>query len=194
MKINWMNKDIIKKGGKFYYRIKVYGSILYLPLFEVAPKTKIALFNMLGETKLIQKFARALAKKLPQKAELIVTPEVKSICLSYELSKIMKIPYVVARKNLKPYMEDSLGEEVVSITTGKPQTLWLDGKDRGLVKGKRVILVDDVVSTGNTFQGLKNLMKKGGAKVIAEAAVFIEGDKNKWKKVICLSHLPVFNF
>lgn len=189
-----MNKDIVKKGGKFYFKINVCGSMLSLPLFEVAPKTKIALFNILGETKLIQKFAKALAEKIPQKAELIVTPEVKSVCLAYELSKVMKIPYVVVRKNLKPYMEDSLGEEVISITTGKPQMLWLDGKDKKLVKNKKTVLIDDVVSTGGTFQGLRKLMQKAGAEIIAESAVFTEGDKNKWKKVISLGHLPVFNF
>ena len=106
----------------------------------------------------------------------------------------MKIPYVVVRKTLKLYMLNSLGEEVLSITTGKPQTLWLDGKDRKLIKGKKIVVIDDVVSTGSTLEAIRKLMKKAGAKIIGEAAVFIEGDPKKWKKIIALGNLPLFKF
>lgn len=187
------NSKVIIKKGKEYYQIRICKSLLELPLFEVAPKTKIALFNILGETELIQKIAQNLAKKLPENADVIIAPEVKSICLAYELSRVLKIPYVIIRKHKKPYMHNCLKEEVISITTGKPQDLWLDGKDLKLVKNKRIIIVDDVISTGSTLEGLRRLAKKIKAKVIAQAAVFTEGDKEKWKDIISLGHLPVFN-
>lgn len=183
---------VIRKKSQDYYRIKLCGLVRDLPLFEVAPGVRIAIFNILGDTQLVKKAGAALAKKLPAKVQVLVTPEVKSIPLAYEISRRLKIPYVVTRKIKKPYMVDSLSNEVVSITTGKPQTIWLDGKDRFLLKGKRVILIDDVISTGSTLEGLRNLMKKAGARVIAEAAVFTEGDPEKWKGIVTLGNLPVF--
>jgi len=82
---------------------------------------------------------------------------------------------------------------VVSITTGVPQTLWLDGKDLGLVNGKRIIIVDDVISTGSTLVGMRKLVEESGGIVVAESAVFTEGnDPDKWKHVIALDNLPVF--
>lgn len=188
---NKFNK-VIKKRGQEFYRIKICGLFRDLPLFEVARGVRIAIFNILGDTELVIKTAKALAKKLPKKAQVLVTPEVKSIPLAYELAKILKIPYVVARKIKKPYMTNSLAHKVVSITTGKPQTIWLDGKDREILKNKKVILIDDVVSTGSTLQALRKLMIKAGAKVIAEAAVFTEGDAIKWEKIISLGNLPIF--
>lgn len=185
--------QLYKKKNKEFYKIKLCGFERDLPLFTVAPGVKIAIFNILGDTEVVEKTARALAKKLPKKVDALVTPEVKSIPLAYELSRILKIPYVVTRKIKKPYMTASLSYKVVSITTGQPQTLWLDGKDRFLLKGKEVILVDDVVSTGSTLKGLRSLMKKAGAKVVAEAAVFTEGDQKKWKKIISLGNLPIFS-
>lgn len=183
---------IVKKKNKEFYRIKLCGLKRDLPLFEVAPGIKIAIFNILGDTEIVKKTARALAKKLAKKADVLVTPEVKSIPLAYELSKILKIPYVVTRKIKKPYMVNSLSRQVVSITTGEPQTLWLDGKDRKVIKGKKVILVDDVVSTGSTLKGLRRLMKKAGARVVTQAVVFTEGNKKKGEKIISLGNLPIF--
>ena len=182
----------IKKKDKQYYRIKLCGLVRDLPLFEVAPKVKIAIFNILGDTAIVARVAKALAKKLPKNAEVIITPEVKSIPLAYELSKKLKIPYVVTRKIKKPYMVDSLSHEVVSITTGKPQTIWLDGKDKHMLKNKKAILVDDVISTGSTLKGLRSLVKKAGATIIAEAAIFTEGKAKKWGEIISLGNLPVF--
>lgn len=175
-----------------YYRVKICGLVRNLPLFEVAPGVRIAIFNILGDTELVRKVGTAFAKRLPSNAQAIVTPEVKSIPLAYELSRKMKIPYIVVRKIKKPYMVGSIGYEITTITTGKPQTIWLDGKDKKVLKGKRVILIDDVISTGATVQGLRNLMEKAGARIIAEAAVFTEGDPKKWPKVISLGNLPVF--
>lgn len=183
---------VVKKNNQEFYRIKLCGLRRDLPLFEVAPKVKIAIFNILGDTQIVAKAAKALAKKLPKNAEVIITPEVKSIPLAYELSKRLKIPYVVTRKIKKPYMVNSLSHEVVSITTGEPQTIWLDGKDKQILQNKKVILVDDVVSTGSTLKGLRDLVKKAKATIIAEAAIFTEGKAKKWGNVISLGNLPVF--
>ena len=177
---------------KEYHTVSICGLTRHFPLLEVAPGVKIAIFNMLGDTEIVKAAARELAKRLPVEADVIVTPAEKSIPLAYELSAVMGLPYVVVRKECKPYMLNSISAEVISITTGKPQTLWLDGKDRDLIKGRKVIIVDDVISTGSTLQGLRDLMKKAEGEVLAEAAVFTEGDPEKWKHIVAIDNLPVF--
>lgn len=174
-----------------YYTVRVAGLTRRLPLFEVAPGLRIAIFNMLGDTEVVEAAADALATRVPQ-ADVIVTPEVKAIPLGHALSVRLDIPYVVVRKVLKPYMVGSISTEVVSITTGKPQMLYVDGRDLRLLRGKRVLLVDDVVSTGSTLQGLHQLMAQAEAQVVGEAAVFTEGDPERWQHIIALGHLPLF--
>jgi len=173
--------------------VEVAGLKRELPLFEVAPGVRIAIVNILGDTELVQVAAKGLAKLLaPHKPDSLVTAEAKSIPLAYALSVEMKLPFVVLRKSYKPYMGDAIQAETFSITTGKPQMLYLDEKDRTLVKDRRVALVDDVISTGSTLQAMQLVMEKAGAQVIAQAAIFTEGDRAKWKEVIALGHLPVF--
>ena len=123
---------------------------------------------------------------------MLVTAEAKSIPLVHALSAEMALPYVVLRKSYKPYMGDALQSETLSITTGKPQTLFLDEKDRELVVSQRVALVDDVISTGSTLQGMRLIMTKAEAQVVVEAAIFTEGDRAQWSDVIALGHLPVW--
>lgn len=187
-----IKKQVIKKKGKRFYRVKICGLVRDLPLIKVADNLEIALFNILGETELVKKIARTLVKKIPSKTSAIVVAETKSICLGYEISRLTGIPYVIIRKTCKPYMLNSISEEVFSITTGKPQMLWLDGKDRKLIKNKKIVIVDDVISTGGTIRGLRNLMKKAKAKITAEMAVFTEGEENSWPEIISLGKLPLF--
>jgi adenine phosphoribosyltransferase len=163
-----------------------------LPLFEVAPGVRIAIFNMLGDTDIVEAAARALAGQLPKEAQTLVTAEAKSIPLAHALSAVSKLPYVVLRKSYKPYMGDAVSAETLSITTGKPQTLYLDEKDRGLVSGRHIALVDDVISTGSTLQGMRLIVEKAGGHIVATLAVFTEGERAKWKDIIALEHLPVF--
>ncbi len=177
-------------NGREYYPIKLCGLKRNLPLFEVSPKVKIAIFNILGDYEIVEKVAKALVKKLPKDGQVIVTAEVKSIPLAYEIAKLMKIPYVVLRKIIKPYMGKAVKSETLSITTGKKQEIWLDEKDLSLLKNKKVIIVDDVVSTGSTLKGMEDLVKKAGGKIIAKAAIFTEG--NTWKNFIALGNLPIF--
>ena len=188
-----MNKywRLITKSGKQFYRIKICSLIRDLPLFEVAPGVKIAILNILGDTILVEKIGSALAKKLP-KADVLVTAEVKSVPLVYEIARRLKLPYIVLRKICKPYMIGSIKSQVVTITTGKPQELWLDGKDKKILKGKKVVLVDDVISTGATLEGIRKLVKKAGGKVVGQAAIFTEGEAKKWKDIISLGNLPIF--
>jgi adenine phosphoribosyltransferase len=175
------------------YPVEVAGVKRNLPLFEVKPGLKIAVLNILGDTELVAAAAEALAARLaPLRYDLLVTAEAKSIPLAHALSVRTRKPYVVLRKSHKPYMGDAIRAETLSITTGAPQTLYLDEKDRALVAGKRVVLVDDVISTGSTLQGMRLVLSKAGAEVVAEAAIFTEGERAQWENIIALGHLPVF--
>ncbi|NQU29251.1 MAG: adenine phosphoribosyltransferase, partial [Anaerolineae bacterium] len=124
---------------------------------------------------------------------VLITAEAKSIPLVYALSVVTGKPYVVLRKSYKPYMGEVISAETLSITTGEPQTLILDEKDHALLKGKKVILVDDVISTGSTLQGMRILMEKAGAAIEAEAAILTEGDRAKWENIVALGHIPLFS-
>ena len=154
---------------------------------------RIAIFNMLGDTEIVEAIAADLAQRIPADIDALMTAEVKSIPLAHALAVRMKLPYVVARKTRKPYMVGAMSVEVLSITTGAPQTLWLDGKDLHLVKGKRIVLVDDVISTGSTLAGMKKLVAEAGGTVVAEAAAFTEGNNpQRWQHIIAIGNLPVF--
>ncbi len=174
------------------YPIEIAGVHRELRLMEVAPGVRIAVLNILGDTELTEAAARALAKQLPAGTDYLVTAEAKSIPLAYALSAVSGLPYIVLRKSYKPYMGDALSAETLSITTNKPQTLFLDEMDRDRIRGKRVVVLDDVISTGSTLQGMRLIMQKAGATVIAEAAILTEGDRAKWSSVLSLGHLPVF--
>jgi adenine phosphoribosyltransferase len=175
------------------YAVEIAGLKRHLRLFEIKPGLRIAILNILGDTELVQACAKELADKLKAtEYDVLVTAEAKSIPLAYALSAETKKPYVVLRKSYKPYMGDALKAETLSITTGQPQTLILDEKDRGLMQGKKVVIVDDVISTGSTLQGMRMILDKAGSKVVAEAAIFTEGDRSQWMDIIALGHLPLF--
>lgn len=175
------------------YDIKIAGIQRSLRLFEIKPGLKIAILNILGDTELVQACAKALNKKLKDlKFDFLVTAEAKSIPLAYALSVETKKPYIILRKSYKPYMGAALIAETLSITTGEPQTLILDEKDQAEVKGKLAVIVDDVISTGSTLQGMRMIMEKAGATIVGEAAILTEGERAKWEKIISLGHLPLF--
>ena len=175
------------------YAVQIAGLDRELPLFEVAPGLRIAVLNILGDTELVEACARALAGKLSEiQYDIFVTAEAKSIPLAYALSLETRKSYVVLRKIYKPYMGVALSAETHSITTGKRQMLYLDEKDHELIRGKRTVLLDDVISTGSTLQGMRMILEKAGATVSAEAAILTEGDRAKWMHIIALGHLPLF--
>ncbi len=174
------------------YTVEVAGLTRHLPLFEVAPGVRIAIFNMLGDTYVAKAAAAALAERLKDaSADVLMTAEAKSMPLVYEMSALMGLPYVVLRKHYKTYMGEAVSAETVSITTGKTQTLFLDEKDHHLISGRQIIIVDDVISTGSTLRGMEKIAEKAGATVSRVAAVFTEGDHD-WSRIIALGNLPVF--
>jgi len=175
------------------YAVEIAGLKRELRLFEIKPGLKIAILNILGDTELALACAKELGRKLKDTAyDVLVTAEAKSIPLAYALSVETKKPYVVLRKIYKPYMGDALRAETLSITTGQPQVLILDEKDRELIQGKKAVIVDDVISTGSTLQGMRMILEKAGSSVVAEAAIFTEGDRAQWMRIISLGHLPLF--
>ncbi len=175
------------------YSIEIAGVKRDLRLFEIKPGLRIAILNILGDTELVQASARGLAEKVKGvDYDIIVTAEAKSIPIAHALSVETKKPYVVLRKTYKPYMGDALKAETLSITTGQPQVLILDEKDRELIQGKKVLVVDDVISTGSTLQGMRMILDKANATVAGEAAILTEGDRAQWMHIYSLGHLPLF--
>ncbi|MEY2341200.1 phosphoribosyltransferase family protein [Acidithiobacillus sp. IBUN Pt1247-S3] len=166
-----------------------------LPLFAVSPDLAIAVLNILGDTELCEAAADALAKDLATHEYVaLVTAEAKSIPLAYALSLRVKKPYVVLRKNYKSYMGEALQTSTLSITTGRPQTLYLDAKDRSLLQGQPVVLVDDVISTGSTLEAMRSLMGEAQAQIAAVATICTEGDMPPQlpEPLLALAHLPLF--
>jgi adenine phosphoribosyltransferase len=161
-----------------------------LPIIEVAPGVSVALLNLLGDTELTEEAGRLLAALLPPETDVLVTPEVKAVPLAHVISRISGKPYIVARKTEKPYMSAPVTREVISITTGKPQLLVVDGFDVPKIKGHNVAIIDDVVSTGGTLRGLGALMSEIGGFVCCTLAVFTEGEPRS--DVIALGHLPLY--
>jgi adenine phosphoribosyltransferase len=181
------------KATRETYSVEIAGLQRELRLFEVASGVRIAVLNILGDTELVQACAKALAEKLaPIDYDLIVTAEAKSIPLAHALSVETQKPYIVLRKAYKPYMGTAMVAETLSITTGQPQMLYLDEKDQDGLAGKRVVLLDDVISTGSTLQGMRLLMEKAHAETVIEAAIFTEGERAQWRHILALGHLPLF--
>lgn len=173
--------------------VEIAGIKRDLRLFEVKPGLRIAVLNILGDTELVEAAGKALAERLSALSyDLLVTAEAKSIPLIHSLAVHAAKRYIVLRKSYKPYMGHTIEAETLSITTGKPQTLYLDEKDVTLVRGRRVVLVDDVISTGSTLQGMRLVLAKAGAEVVAEAAILTEGERSQWENIVALGHLPLF--
>ena len=174
------------------YTLHVAGLTRELPIIKLSYDLSIASFVILGDTEIVKKTAPMIAKKLLE-VDLIVTAEAKGIPLAYEISKVLNLnEYVVARKSVKAYMEESIEVEVNSITTTNSQKLYLNNRDAKKIKGKRIALVDDVISTGQSLKALERLVEKAGGKVLAKAAILAEGDAKDRKDIIFLEALPTF--
>ena len=174
------------------YELNVAGVTRQLPIIPISPGLAIASFVILGDCELVTAAAPLLAQKLP-KVDYLVTAEAKGIPLVHEVSRLLGLPYyIVARKSVKPYMAEPLVDEVVSITTQKAQTLCLDGKDALAVKGRRVAIVDDVISTGESLSAIERLLEKAGAEIVAKAAILAEGEAAGRGDIILLEELPLF--
>ena len=174
------------------YTLHVAGLTRELPIIKLSYDLSIASFVILGDTEIVRKTAPIIAKKLPE-VDFIVTAEAKGIPLAYEISRILNLnEYVVARKSIKAYMEEPTEVEINSITTTNSQKLYLNNQDARKIKEKKVALVDDVISTGQSLKALERLVEKAGGKVVAKAAILAEGDAKNRKDIIFLEALPTF--
>jgi adenine phosphoribosyltransferase len=174
------------------YTLSIAGIERKLPLVVLSPGFSIASFVMLGDTRLIEAAAEALSPRLPRDIELLVCPEAKAIPLAHALALRMGLDYAVLRKSEKSYMRDPLIERTKSITTAKEQFLVLDGNDREKLAGRRVCIIDDVVSTGGSLESAEKLLARVPCTVAARAAVLLEEGGHDGSGLIYLERLPVF--
>lgn len=174
-----------------YYNIKIAGLERKLKRFAVSDSLDIAAFILFGDTEITIAASSELLKKVPE-FDIILTPEAKSIPLAYEMSRQSGKPYVVARKGMKVYLGEPVKVEVRSITTDRVQTLYLGSDEAELMKGKKVLIVDDVISTGESLIAIRKLVAEAGGKEVAACAVLAEGDAAERKDIIFLEPLPLF--
>lgn len=173
------------------YRLKVAGLERDLNICPLNDKMSIAGFIMFSDVELTVACAGELLKKVPE-FDVMLTAESKGIPLAYEMSRQCGKNYYLARKGRKLYMKDPTRVEVKSITTEAVQTLYLDAADIAAIRGRRLLLVDDVISTGESMNALEALAQKAGANIVARAAVLAEGDAAKRDDIIFLEPLPLF--
>ena len=182
------------KSDRKTYEINIAGLIRELPIVQVTDNMAIASFVLLGDSQLVLKAAAELLPRLPE-VDYLITAEAKGIPLVQELSRLLKMDrYFVARKSIKPYMVHPFVTEVYSITTQKKQILCLDEVEAKLIAGKRVLIVDDVISTGESLKAMETLVKKAGGVVAGKAAILAEGDAAKRDDILFLEKLPLFQF
>ena len=179
--------------SKDTYRIQVAGLERDLPLCPISDKLKIGAFVIFGDTELTCACARRLATEAPAHDELM-TAVSKSIPLIREMARQTgEKRYVLARKSVKLYMKDVRRVDVTSITTANPQTLYVDGADAEYMKGKRVLIVDDVISTGESLHALEQLVEQSGGEIVGRMAILAEGDAIGRKDITYLAPLPLFD-
>ncbi len=174
-----------------FYTMKIAGLERNLKKFPVSDSLDIAAFILFGDVEITVACAAELLKKAPE-FDAILTPEAKSIPLAYEMARQSGKPYIVARKGAKVYMEEPLKVTLQSITTQHPQTLFLGTDDVKQIKGKKVLLIDDVISTGESLEAIRLLLSEAGGIEAAAMAVLAEGDAAKRDDIIFLEELPLF--
>ncbi len=174
------------------YTLYVAGLTRELPLCEVDDKLDIAAFIMFGDVELTVNCAKELIKKAPEH-DIMITAEAKGIPLAYEMARQMgENCYLIARKGPKLYMKDPISVEVKSITTEKTQRLYIDREDAARMKGKRVLIVDDVISTGESLSSIEALVEQSGGNIVGRMAVLAEGDAKSREDITYLEPLPLF--
>ena len=175
------------------YRMKVAGLWRELPICKVTDSLYIAGFVIFGDQELTVACATELLKVAPE-YDYIITAEAKGIPLAHEMARQSGAPkYFLARKTPKLYMTGVFESSVKSITTEKEQKLFLDTADAELIKGKRILIVDDVISTGESLAALEVLVEKAGGIVAGKMAVLAEGDAQERSDLIYLEKLPLFH-
>lgn len=174
------------------YEIDIAGKKRHLPLCKLTDELYIGGFVMFGDVEITEHSARELLKRIPE-FDIIICPEAKAIPLAYEMSRQSGKEYLVARKKAKAYMTDTFTVNVRSITTAGVQTLILDKLEAEKLRGKRVLTVDDVISTGESLRALEELVKAAEGNIVAKVAVLAEGKAADRKDITILQRLPLFN-
>lgn len=174
------------------YKMTICGLERELPLCPLNDKLDIAAFVMFGDVELTVAAGEALLKKCPE-FDYIVTAEAKGIPLAYEMSRQSGKPYYVCRKGPKLYMRNVVMVDVRSITTNKVQTICFDGEEGASMTGKRVLIVDDVISTGESLTAIETVLSKFDVNIVGKVAVLAEGDAAKRDDIIYLEELPLFS-
>lgn len=176
-----------------YYEMNVAGLTRRLPLCPLNDQLMIGAFVIFGDVELTAAAARELLKRAPEH-DVLITAESKGIPLVYEMARQEGgSRYLLARKAPKLYMKNVFTVEVNSITTANRQVLCLDGDDAEYMKGKRVIIVDDVISTGESLRALETLVEQAGGQIVGRMAILAEGDAQSRDDIIYLEKLPLFN-
>ncbi|MBO4877156.1 MAG: adenine phosphoribosyltransferase [Ruminococcus sp.] len=173
------------------YKMTIAGLERELPICPLNDKLDIAAFVMFSDVEITVKSAEELLKKCPD-FDVIITAESKGIPLAYEMARQSGKPYVVARKSVKLYMTDPISVTVKSITTAAEQVLHLSKEKAELINGKKVLILDDVISTGESLNALEKLTEAAGGTITGKAAVLAEGDAADRDDIIFLEKLPLF--
>lgn len=176
-----------------FYDIDVKGVRRQLPLCKVSDELYIAAFVIFGDVEMTVNSARELLKIAPEH-DIMITAESKGIPLVYEMARQSdENRYLIARKAPKLYMKNVVSTEVTSITTAKKQTLYIDSEDVEQMRGKRVLIIDDVISTGESLRAVEKLVKQSGGIVAGRMAILAEGDAKYRDDIQYLEYLPLFN-
>ena len=178
---------------KTTYEMKIAGLDRSLPLCPISDKLKIGAFVIFGDPELTTACAKELLEKAPD-YDYIITAESKGIPIAHEMARLAGTQkYFIARKKAKLYMTGVFEVTVHSITTEGEQKLYLDKADAALMKGKRILIVDDVVSTGESLRAVEELVKAAGAQIAGQMCILAEGDAQKRSDITYLAPLPLFN-
>ena len=176
-----------------HYTMTIAGVTRDLPLCRVNDDLYIGAFVIFGDVELTVASARELLKRAPEH-DILITAESKGIPLVYEMARQHgENRYLIARKAAKLYMRDVFSTDVTSITTANRQMLCIDGEDAAYMKGKRVLIVDDVISTGGSLIAVQKLVEQAGGIVVGKMAILAEGAAQKRDDIIYLEKLPLFN-
>ena len=173
------------------YTIDIAGMKRDLPICPLNENLSIGAFVMFGDVELTIHCAKELLKRLPE-CDYLIAPEAKAIPLIYEMSRQSGLPYLLARKKAKAYMSGVFRVDVQSITTAGTQTLVIDTADAEKMKGKNIVIVDDVISTGESLRAMEELVHQAGGNIVAKMAVLAEGEANDREDITVLAPLPLF--
>lgn len=175
------------------YKMNIAGIDRALPLCKLTDELYIGAFVIFGDPELTTACAKALLEKAPE-YDYLITAEAKGIPLVHEMARLQNNQkYMLARKGAKLYMRDVISVSVHSITTNKEQTLYLDGYDAALMKGKRILIIDDVISTGESLRALEVLVEQAGGNIVGRMCILAEGDAISRPDIIYLEELPLFD-